>query len=718
MYLPAFLRGRLSGNRKIKKQMKYIFTIIFLGLVTIYSFAQEYTLQDEDVTVVNGVITNCTYDFAIKNIKIPETLDSQTIIGINDSGYENGIFYNKGLERVILPNTLENIGDYAFTNNYFLDSVYFPSNLKRIGRSAFEHSALKTIVFPNSVEQIEANAFAHSFYLSEISFPVNPLFTVLDGGVFYDCDLSNVVIPNTINIIEYGAFYGNDQLDSIMLPSPDISGQQGWIDNSGNIFASGSYVDNLNTSYYLVTPYTLKDEDVEVDENGHIQTCYLDDLFLKGKILTIPENLAGKTIKGIGDFEDNLTTAVFYYKELAGVVLPSTLKHIGRFAFYNNILTSLTIPAKVEYIDDGAFKQNLIQKLNFESNNVLLSIGQLAFSLNRIESISLPTSLTYLGNGAFNANDITKINDNETDGLFYSRFSNSTIIDSSTIVSFGSRYAKNLDFIPKNVKHLNPYSFSSSKIDSVRIPSGIKTIGRYSFMDISTDTIVFPTSLEYIGSNAFSKYTMDSIFLPQIIKEGYQFDYWVNDKDSVVNYITDFSSDYKAICTENGFKISGSFSEFISYVTFHITGDFEDYLYFSWLRDYSFRVNSGRNLIITPYATGYDFYPKYYSVDNITSDIVELDFSVATVGINEHKTYNELLCHPNPAKDFVIVNHPTAKIFHTINLCDVYGRSQVVPVKSGISEVRLDINHLPPGIYFVCYEDIDGEVYFSKLLKE
>src|SRR5690554_6243733 len=124
---------------KIFKQI-ILLSILVLGFIS--SFAQQYTLQDTDVTVVDGVITNCTYDFSIKNIKIPDTLNNQRIIGIMDGGYHDGSFYegvfnNKKIETLILPNTLEFIGDYAFQRNSFLDSIYLSSNLKRIGKEAF-----------------------------------------------------------------------------------------------------------------------------------------------------------------------------------------------------------------------------------------------------------------------------------------------------------------------------------------------------------------------------------------------------------------------------------------------------------------------------------------------------------------------------------------------------------------------------------------------------
>jgi hypothetical protein len=46
-------------------------------------------LKDEDVTVVNGIITNCIYDISTKGnvIEIPDVLDGQTITGIGDYAF-------------------------------------------------------------------------------------------------------------------------------------------------------------------------------------------------------------------------------------------------------------------------------------------------------------------------------------------------------------------------------------------------------------------------------------------------------------------------------------------------------------------------------------------------------------------------------------------------------------------------------------------------------
>jgi hypothetical protein len=709
---------------KIFKQI-ILLSILVLGFIS--SFAQQYTLQDTDVTVVDGVITNCTYDFSIKNIKIPDTLNNQRIIGIMDGGYHDGSFYegvfnNKKIETLILPNTLEFIGDYAFQRNSFLDSIYLSSNLKRIGKEAFSYSGLKRIVFPNSIEKIDNSAFANSIKLSEISLPNNPLFKEISFRAFYNCDISDVTIPNTLRSIGGGVFAANDRLDSIQLPSLVVENSIGWIDYNSEIHALNSYVKDLNTFYFSVSSYTLTEEDVEIDENGYIRACYLENFFLNGKVLIIPEIIDGKTIKGIGDYSSLSFTATtgFNKKYLSGIVLPSTIEYIGNGAFSDNLLSSIIIPANVESIQGSAFSNNNLKELKFESNNTLLYIGRFAFCKNKLESVSLPSSLVKIDPGAFNRNDITKINNKETNGIFYYRYSSrdSIIIDSSKIVSFGGRYVRNLDFIPKNVKYLNAWSFSYIVIDTIRIPEGIEIIDMYTF-DCLADTIILPQSVHTISNYAFAGISMDSILLPHTIKEGYSFEHWVKAADSSsVTHISDYSSTYYAKMTKISFEISGKFNEYISDVSFDVTGDIED----NWSlsnKDFSFTVNKGCSFKITPKAEGYEFNPQYYVIENITSDLVELNFSLTALNTYTKTTPDLLYYYPNPTKDYLTIKTSIDVIPENIVLTDLDGKTQTLEVEnSASSELRLNMSHIPHGIYIVDFENVKGETFSIKVIKE
>lgn len=110
----------------------------------------DYTLTDADLTVENGIITGCSYDFSGKFIIIPSEIGGQTITGVADAtGQKSAVFYGKGMWALTLPETIKTIGDYSFNSNS-IDTLVIPSSLESIGMAAFWGFSLDTVLYePN-----------------------------------------------------------------------------------------------------------------------------------------------------------------------------------------------------------------------------------------------------------------------------------------------------------------------------------------------------------------------------------------------------------------------------------------------------------------------------------------------------------------------------------------------------------------------------------------
>ena len=78
--------------------------------------------------------------------------------------------------------------------------------------------------------------------------------------------------------------------------------------------------------------------------------------------------------------------AISYGLGITSVIIPNTVKIIGKDAFRENKLTSVTIPTSVT------------------------SIGNSAFYGNNLTSVTIPTSVTSIGEGAFLKNDSANLN--------------------------------------------------------------------------------------------------------------------------------------------------------------------------------------------------------------------------------------------------------------------------------------------------------------------
>lgn len=160
---------------------------------------------------------------------IPETIDGHKIIGLNEVGGD-GIFEGcTGLTKVTIPNTVREIGKYAFLDCTGLVEVNFSENLNRIGAMSFENctgltnikipnkcsiieyrafsgcAGITNLNIPNSVSSIENNAFSGCTGLKKLTFGTG--ITTIGKYAFNNCSgLSELIIPNNITTIGSSAF--------------------------------------------------------------------------------------------------------------------------------------------------------------------------------------------------------------------------------------------------------------------------------------------------------------------------------------------------------------------------------------------------------------------------------------------------------------------------------------------------------------------------------
>ncbi len=363
-----------------------------------------YTLTDDDVEVVDGTITSCSYNFALKNIVIPATLDGQTVTSIADAtSTQTGIFALKDLASVTFPTTLEKIGDFAFYENLI---------------SAIDFSPL------TSLTHIGEESFAYNLY-STIDLSDNTNLVGIGDGAFYCRNLTSVNIISCNSLLSIGSYaFGYDYVPSLTLPTPTGYEELGWRDEDGNIHVAGSTVTDLYSSYKVPVPYTLTDEDVVV-ENGIIVSCSYNYFF---QDIIIPGTLDGQTVIDIADKTYN--TGVFYQHDLLTVQLPSTIQKVGEYAFYESNLISVDLSycTSLDSINEAAFSDCEITKVNFSGCSQLSVIGYEAFDGNQIDTIDLSscTNLEVIEPSAFYYNGSSYLNLNGCSNLKridYSAFS-------------------------------------------------------------------------------------------------------------------------------------------------------------------------------------------------------------------------------------------------------------------------------------------------------
>ncbi|WP_315281842.1 leucine-rich repeat domain-containing protein [Prevotella pallens] len=186
------------------------------------------------------------------------------------------------------------------------------------------------------------------------------------------------------------------------------------------------------------------------------KNCFDENRWLSVNPLIIPE--------GVTEIPTQCFETCYKLKK---VVLPSTIKTIGIFAFFDSSVDDMNFPEGLD------------------------SIGYLSMHGTRLTEVVLPKTIRTIGNEAFADNvklkrvvlpeGLTEI----PDKLF------SECIELEQTV------------IPESVTKINKGAFDSCLKLKTNLPPKLKWIGDGAFSSCSLDSIVFPATMEYIGKEAF-----------------------------------------------------------------------------------------------------------------------------------------------------------------------------------------------------------------------
>ena len=123
----------------------------------------------------------------------------------------------KSLTKVILPDGVQTIGEYAFVGCEDLSNIEIPNSVTSIEQSAFFGSGLEEIVIPEGVSFINAGVFSECEELQKVK--LSDTVRGIGGSAFSRCKkLTEIVIPGGVNIVEAGAFRDCNSLVSVTLP--------------------------------------------------------------------------------------------------------------------------------------------------------------------------------------------------------------------------------------------------------------------------------------------------------------------------------------------------------------------------------------------------------------------------------------------------------------------------------------------------------------------
>lgn len=130
------------------------------------------------------------------------------------------------LQTVILPNSVNSLGESAFEGCESLISIALPDAIAKIPRLAFAKTAFKNFTFNNTITEIGAYAFNSCNKLTSVVLPTS--VTEIGNAAFYDClYLQNVYCKATTPPILNGNYTfdqsgGTQRLKKIYVPKDQV----------------------------------------------------------------------------------------------------------------------------------------------------------------------------------------------------------------------------------------------------------------------------------------------------------------------------------------------------------------------------------------------------------------------------------------------------------------------------------------------------------------
>ncbi|MGN1297247.1 MAG: leucine-rich repeat protein [Clostridia bacterium] len=540
-----FAKNDGASNTTIKK-------IIIPDTVTSIQYYNFYNCNGLiDVVIGNSVTSIGSYAFsdcsALISANIP---DSVTSIGSYAFNYCNG------LTNITLGNGVKTIGENAFYNCTSLTNIEIPDSVTSIGNSVFYNcTSLTNIKIPDSVTSIGSNAFQNCDSLARIDVDTNNTKYSSKDGVLFDKykltiikypsnkkDITNYVIPKTVNTISDYAFYHCTNLISIEIPNSVSSigsyAFSGCSNLTSVIIPDG--ITSIKSSTFSncssLTSVTIPTSVISIESNAFYNCSALTSVTIPNSVtnigssafsncsaltsVTIPDSvtsiggsafsncsaLANVIIpNGITSIEYN----TFYNcSSLTSVTIPNGITNIGSCAFYNcTALTSVTIPNSVTNIGNSAF-YNCTALTSVTIPDTVTSIGSYAFyNCSDLTSIQMGSGVTSIGDYALNGcNKLERIDVDENnttyssmDGILFDK-------EKLTIIKYPANKKDISDYeIPSTVQTIKNNAFSNCDgLISIIIPDSVTTIGSSAFNHCSGLTnVTIGNSVTNIGSSAF-----------------------------------------------------------------------------------------------------------------------------------------------------------------------------------------------------------------------
>lgn len=173
--------------------------------------ASDYKISYDD----NGKTVTIDYckNKKAKIYDIPSEIENRKVVAISDNAFDFD-----AVEEIIVPGTVEKIGEFSFSFTSKLEKVTLNEGVKEIGTDCFEQdTSLSEVTIPSTLKVIPSCSFVYCTSLEKIFLPEG--VERIEEGAFSHCEkLKEIHIPGSVTFIQRGtddkssAFYDDENV--------------------------------------------------------------------------------------------------------------------------------------------------------------------------------------------------------------------------------------------------------------------------------------------------------------------------------------------------------------------------------------------------------------------------------------------------------------------------------------------------------------------------
>lgn len=470
--------GRFYGNKSVKS------AVLPEGIKTIKDSCFGSCPNLTEITLPKSLLSIEAYAFygdkKLKKVYYEGDLTSWLNLSL-DYGSNPctnlSVLYFKGAEvnHILIPESITEINDYAFSGVTSLSSVSFLGECYGIGEEAFSNCrSLESIQLPDRIQSIGENSFSFCTGLLSIDLP-DPIKTI-PAGAFSSCfDLTSVKIGNQAATIESSAFYRCYDLKSVSLP------------NSLTVIATSAF-ESCTSLESLLLPAALKTIDNYAFKSCGSLTCI--------EIPSLVDSIGCGAFEGTYSVSSRMVkpdNPVYYSsgntilekknkRVIAGCkdsLLPKETLVIGQESFFGcSKLTDISLPESVTAIENYAFSNCL-----------------------SLKSISIGKNVTTIGKNVFTGTSARESFVIDKDNPSYQSEGNCLLNKEKSILYYGCKSS----VIPTTVEVIADEAFYYCRDRKNRIiPSSVKVRGDRVFSHCyGLTSRIIPDSVTSLGESAF-----------------------------------------------------------------------------------------------------------------------------------------------------------------------------------------------------------------------